>query len=247
MDLQDQHPLRETAQIQDVFPVFKIFCKTRSKKVRFQQGLKHSLLKKLGLKMPKTDREIEEEPFLIFGYCTNAYFDVLLSLFHMFGAIFVFSLPILYIYRMGIEGVPTQFHLIQLTLGNLGGSQVVCTRTQMSRPRLELSCPADYLQFDTSKAVFGLISADDHEKYSCLPSHQKKLLGPEVYNCSPHISTSQMHRLLNSNCEKKNKCTLELSQSLLVETDKTPNYFKPRGECGEGATFYIQIPCLIPA
>lgn len=102
MDLQDLHPLRETASIADLFPMFKICFKTRSKRVKFQHGLKHSLLRKLGLKMPKSDREIEEDPFLLFGYCTNAFFDLLLSLTCMFISVFVFCLPILSIYRNGL-------------------------------------------------------------------------------------------------------------------------------------------------
>lgn len=55
-------------------------------------------MKKMGMKVPKTDKEIREEPFLMLGYGVNAYLDIMLSLSKMFVMITIFCIPIFMFY-----------------------------------------------------------------------------------------------------------------------------------------------------
>jgi len=53
----------------------------------------------MGKKVPKTDREMREEPFLMLGYGVNAYLDIMLSLSYMFIWITIFCIPIFMFYK----------------------------------------------------------------------------------------------------------------------------------------------------
>ena len=53
-------------------------------------------------KVPKSDIELLEDPYLILGYGINAYYDILYSLCCMFIWITIFSIPVYYIYSQGI-------------------------------------------------------------------------------------------------------------------------------------------------
>ena len=54
-------------------------------------------------KVPKSDNEILDNPYLILGYGINAYHDILQSLFLMFICISIFCLPIYYTYAQGVH------------------------------------------------------------------------------------------------------------------------------------------------
>jgi hypothetical protein len=60
------------------------------------------------VKMPNSDTELVEKPFLILGYGVNAYFDIMLSLVWMFSAITIFTIPLFYAYSQndtkGLQG-----------------------------------------------------------------------------------------------------------------------------------------------
>lgn len=43
----------------------------------FKTSLRMALLKELKLKVPKTDKKIAKNPFLLLGYGVNSYFNVL--------------------------------------------------------------------------------------------------------------------------------------------------------------------------
>ena len=63
------HPLK-SAHITDVLPPLKMVDHWKcigKKKRTYKFALKSALRKKLGLKMPKTDLAIEEDPFLRLG------------------------------------------------------------------------------------------------------------------------------------------------------------------------------------
>ena len=58
------------AHITQVLPFMKHFKSSKcvgEKKKSYKFGLKGALRKKMGLKMPKTDRAIEDDPFLRLG------------------------------------------------------------------------------------------------------------------------------------------------------------------------------------
>lgn len=69
----------------------------------FRTALKKSLLEELGLKLPKNEYGIIKDPYLMLGYGTNAYFEVLMNLTKMFSFIAIFSLPVFFIYSQGLR------------------------------------------------------------------------------------------------------------------------------------------------
>lgn len=97
MDIEDQHPLRETVDINHISPILN-WC-FKSKKKPFKHKLHHVMLNELGMKMPKSEEEIQDDPYLVLGYGVNAFFDILWSLCVMFGCITIFCIPIFYIYK----------------------------------------------------------------------------------------------------------------------------------------------------
>ena len=68
------------------------------KKPDFNHSLRKALLKEMKIKMPKSDEEIVNSPFLMLGYGVNAYFDIMLSLVWMFSCITIFVIPLFYAY-----------------------------------------------------------------------------------------------------------------------------------------------------
>jgi hypothetical protein len=55
----------------------------------------------MNFKIPKSDQEIFEDPYLVLGYGVNAYYDILLQFSTMFVFISVFCIPIYYLYSRG--------------------------------------------------------------------------------------------------------------------------------------------------
>lgn len=98
MDIEDIHPLRSRAKFDHIVPALKCFRYCCKRKPDFNHALRKTLLKDLGIKMPKSDSELVEKPFLILGYGVNAYFDIMLSLVWMFATITIFVLPLFYAY-----------------------------------------------------------------------------------------------------------------------------------------------------
>ena len=93
--------MRNAARIDQVLPFLKPFTKCgccKKKKGDFQHALRTAILKKMGKKVPKNDRELREEPFLMLGYGVNAYLDIMLSLSKMFLMITIFCIPIFMFY-----------------------------------------------------------------------------------------------------------------------------------------------------
>ena len=96
MDIEDIHPLREKVELEHITPILT-WC-FKSKKREFKYNLRQAMLHELGIKMPKSEKQTQEDPFLILGYGVNAFFDILLSLCLMFCTISIAALPIFYIY-----------------------------------------------------------------------------------------------------------------------------------------------------
>ena len=128
----------------------------RKPKKDFRLSLRKSLLKKMDMKMPKSDLQLEEDPFLRLGFGMNAYFDTLFYLMIMMVFISVFSLPSMYIYssysgiRADAMGSITQF-----SLGNMGGASTLCKQAPSSVLSLPLKCKNGI--FKASEAEFGII------------------------------------------------------------------------------------------
>jgi hypothetical protein len=98
MEIEDIHPMRHMARMDHILPFLKPFRKCRKQKKEFHHALRESLLADMNIKMPKNDKKIAEDPFLILGYGVNAYFDIILSLCYMCIVISLFALPLFKVY-----------------------------------------------------------------------------------------------------------------------------------------------------
>ena len=53
--------------------------------------------------MPKSDKEVQEDPYLLLGFGVNSYFDVMLDLMKMFSVITIFLIPLFVIYSSNMQ------------------------------------------------------------------------------------------------------------------------------------------------
>ena len=97
-DVEDRHPLRQSAGWDKISCCCRLVCCCAKKRKPFKSALRECMLNELDLKAPKEDLS---DPYLVLGYGVNAYYQILASLARMFFWIFVFSLPMIYIYASG--------------------------------------------------------------------------------------------------------------------------------------------------
>lgn len=55
-------------------------------------------MKDMKIKIPETEKDIAEEPFLQLGYGVNSYFDILKLIGCMFFIVSLFLIPMMYFY-----------------------------------------------------------------------------------------------------------------------------------------------------
>ena len=78
MQVQDIHPLRAKAAPDDIVPILGVFRRCIGKrKEDFHHSLRKTLLEEMEIKMPKSESQIIEEPFLLLGYGVNAFFEIM--------------------------------------------------------------------------------------------------------------------------------------------------------------------------
>jgi hypothetical protein len=68
-------------------------------KPEFNAQLRIAMLKELGLKLPKTEKKVNNNPFLLLGYGVNSYFEILEQLMKMFAFVSIFFIPVMAIYK----------------------------------------------------------------------------------------------------------------------------------------------------
>jgi hypothetical protein len=95
MDIEDIHPMRK-CKMYEIFPFLKPCMK--KKKVEFEDGLRIAMMNEIGLKIPKSELELQKMPFLRFGFGVNSYFDTLLQLFYLMSVISIVCIPMMYCY-----------------------------------------------------------------------------------------------------------------------------------------------------
>lgn len=197
MDIQDTHPLRELITVENIAPFLGLCFK--KKKSNFKAELRQALLKDLGVKIPKNETQISQDPYLILGYGINAYFDILLSLSAMFVCISLICIPIFLIYSSGqAYSQQKSFIISKFTLGNLGGSQIVCDQTKIWKKKAEISCPVGtYL--DTDFVELGIMSMNLPSKSHCTQHSvdQEIIEDPSMnyVNCSAHMDYDRVKQM----------------------------------------------------
>lgn len=251
MDIQDLHPIRDTVTLFDIVPLLRV-CRSKRQAQKSQNAfrlkLKECIFNELDLEIPKSDRDIEKEPFLLFGYGVNAYFDLTLSLLQMFLVISVLCLPVLAIYSKGKDlSLPDHksMGLSHMVLGNLGGATTICEIAQLQKNKIDLMCPSKVQTLDVSKATFGIISSSDKDQNSCTKKNLDKVLkaNTDLKDCSPVLNTLSLQRELSSLCDDQNNCRIDFKNIInyLPDSELTNSV----GQCGPFANFFIQMPCVV--
>ena len=163
----------------------------------------------MGIDMPQSDREIEEDPFLILGYGVNAYLFMLQELARMFAVISLLAVPLFVIYALGVSGRVGAFSeddsylLSKFTLGNMGGSSVYCGQYRLGKREADVSCPINSI-IDTQNAVYGVMSADFDHKQFCHQSKIDEVLQSDSHghkNCSEFVDRQKVEKHLKESCE----------------------------------------------
>lgn len=134
-EIEDAHILNKKTRINHIMPVLcgcmgKCYKKMNTKP-DFRKALKSCIYKELKIKEPKTDRVIDEDPFVITGYGINSFFETLYYLAEMFLVITLLLIPVFYLYsnnnQLGLMSFD-HYAFNQFTLGNMGGAQAYCMR-----------------------------------------------------------------------------------------------------------------------
>ena len=94
--------MRQKADIDEILPCLSC-CRGKCswlphKKKDLTFALRKAIHKELGIKMPKGESKIENNPFLMLGFGMNAFLEMKLVLMYMFLCITIFLIPVYIIY-----------------------------------------------------------------------------------------------------------------------------------------------------
>ncbi len=180
MDIEDIHPLRQKAKLDHVIPPLQIFRRCRKPKPDFRHALRKTLLEEMKIKMPKSEAQLIQDPFLILGYGVNAYFDVMKSLAWMFFFITLFCLPLYYMFAFNdAQGLKVlnddwRFQITKWSLGNMGGATVICHNKAIKSREFMLACPnALTAVLDLENVKFGVMSELVENKVYCTNENEE--------------------------------------------------------------------------
>ena len=147
----------------------------------------------MGMKVPNSETELIENPFLILGYGINAYFDMMLQLCEMFLIITVFFIPVYIWYAGNREGALSSkemnpFKQLRVfTMGNLGGASTICAQKKIGSNSIALECPTG-LDIDYDNIIFGTMSTDLDVSYYCQEEAIfKSVRGSNTPRCTKYL------------------------------------------------------------
>ena len=109
-------------------------------------ALRSTLLHKINpaLKIPKSERQQVNDPYIVLGYGINAYFDIIYNLMICMIVCSIAFLPVIFVYADNpIMQLQTQgkYFINMFSLGNMGGSDVVCTTAIILKGSIGIKCP----------------------------------------------------------------------------------------------------------
>lgn len=226
MDIQDNHPLRERVKCKHILPccapVFKL-CK--AKKPNFRHALRKAIMSEMHMKVPKSEDELIENPFLILGYGINAYFDMMRELCNMFMTITVFFLPVFMWYKgnkanaLVSESFNPMTQLQAYTIGNMGGAQVVCHQKKLNAQKMNFECPPG-LDIDYDNVIYGIMSPKLDLSYYCTEEAiHASPFNKGIHKCTYYMDAKHVHDQLmtckekfEDDPEKYSSCTVSFHQ-----------------------------------
>ena len=253
-DVQDMHPLRQSAKWQHIVPTMGRIVQTygccqacRHTKKDFKEAVKRSMLAELELNVPTSEMDAMHDPYMTAGYGVNSYFENLAAISMMFIAISLCALPVFWIYSQGrsFEGYAMQ-PVAQFFIGNAGASATACRQSRVGEGFIDVSCPSSNI-LDGKSAVFGFISTEFARFTACHPAAlEKDIVERGHHNCTAAVSSSQRNELalsIKQKCHGKTRCKVDFSAVNFRSLHNDPKGTKA---CNENAYFFLQMPCLIP-
>ncbi len=100
----------------------------------------------------------------------KAYYDSLIYMMILMFILFVFSLPAMNIYsKHNALRNENMYMFTKYSLGNLGGSQTVCTTAPIDSTYLPMSCKSGVMRAEEAK--FGIIPESAPQQNICLNNH----------------------------------------------------------------------------
>ena len=243
-EIEQRHGLLDT-DIMVVWPFWKyIFCCRKQKPKQFKLALKHSIRKKLDIKISKIDKLIERDPYLLLGYGMNSYFTVMLQLLYLCALICIVMIPLSLVYASA-GGDFTGMNAY--TLGNLGGSSVFCTQSayKLDGSSTAISCPANsFVDMDgvgqNGEVItsVGMISSDSPIQNYCSAS---AIADAPDYDCSSYLLTDSFLAAMRTHCQGLDTCEISDLSDYVGDTTNAPEGCKM-----DSTQIFLQVACLIP-
>jgi len=241
-----------------IVPGCAFCCKCCKKPPNFRHALRKTLMAEMKMKVPKSEDELIEDPFLILGYGINAYFDMMRELSNMFIAITIFFIPVYGWYKGNEAGALERqsfnpFERLQsFTLGNMGGAQTVCGQKKLNAEKLTFECPPG-LDVDYDNVIFGIMSPKLDLSYYC--SEEAIRLSPDNKDrnkCTYYMNAAFIHKQLvtcktafTADPDKQTSCTVKFHESGDAQKDVWIKALAPPSDCSDDSLFYLQAPCKI--
>jgi hypothetical protein len=242
-EIEERHKLKETP-LRVVWPFVETFfgmCLPK-RKTSFKVGLKKAIRNKIGLKVPKSDARVDNDPYLLLGYGMNSYFQIMIQLMWLCILICIVAIPLMSIYATG-----TQFEgLNAYSLGNLGGSSVSCTQAPISFPKssLAIGCPSgtfidvNAVGSNDHKTIYsaGIVNTNEAQLDVCADS----VMNQET-SCTPYLRSSTLSSAIKTQCQGERACEIQDLQQYLYSLSGAPS------GCNEDLTqMFVQVACLVP-
>ena len=147
------------------------------------------------------------------------------------------------------------YFLTKFSLGNFGGSTMQCVNKQVFTSQFDLTCEVGRLDIDNID--FGVMSEEITEPFFCEESaiwnsEQYKNKTNTITHCTDHIDKAGLMTQFKNSCRFANgtakiHCMIDFSlDNLYSSVTRQNSTFQKKGNCGGQATFYAQVPCLIP-
>ena len=202
----------------------------------------------MGIDVPKSDKELEKDPFLMLGYGVNAYLDIMRQFALMFFFISLFCIPVFFVNGMNqTQGLKLlnpdyKFQMTRFSIGNLGGADVICNQKPLRDKHIDLACTNGQKVFlDVDNAEYGVMSSFIENKIHCSndsPQLLEELKRDGVEKCTDRLDVAKLQKRLSDTCRGKDSCELNLEDIYTTPTSDND-------QCGPSADFFIQVPCVL--
>jgi len=190
------------------------------------------------IKMPKSENQLFEDPFLILGYGLNAYFDMMISMAMFCLMVTLFMLPVYNGYAFNDEkGLQNEskYPINQFSIGNLGGSNIFCAQKRVGTGSFAMSCPNGQFTINETSVHLGLMSMDIPQKIFCKEdaiweSNSKT----DIAECTDNIDKDALYKRVKDNCDLKKTCSISTKGLLNAGVSS-----EVASQCGDEAFVYV--------